>query len=143
MSFICPFLALSSMVQSYVQTLNTPGSVPSINGAWEQYIGREGHTTYQIANAVYFNEMKERLEGRLPCDAKQIREHHTILLEDVMINVFEATVEGKGMSAEQLTKYAEEFQVTLCAYKGYHTGEDPGFSSGGCKARHKGCSLQK
>ncbi|KXJ07710.1 hypothetical protein AC249_AIPGENE19172 [Exaiptasia diaphana] len=99
------------MVKSYVKTLNTPGAVPSISGAWEQYIGREGHTIYQIANAVYFNEMKERLDKRLPCDSRQILDDHTMILQHVMVNVFEVTVESKGMSADQLAKYAEEFQA--------------------------------
>lgn len=105
------FSALASMVETYVQTLNTPGAVPSIAGAWEMFIAQKGDELFNIAKTYYYHEMKDDITWRFPCDSAKIREVNTKVLDHVIKSVF--GTEAKEIPDEKLQKYISELTVII------------------------------
>ena len=101
------------MFQIYVETINTPGAVPSVIGAWEAFIGQKSGEMLTIGNVVYFHEMKERFEGKLPCDSSVIRDYHDMAFAHVKFNVFDEAVESEGISCQYIKESISSFEVSI------------------------------
>ena len=101
------------MVESYVKTLNTPGAVPSIAGAWDMFIAQKGEELLNLAKTFYYHEMKDDINWRFPCDSAKIREVHATVLDQVIKSVFESA-EAKDIPDEKLQQYISDLTVNQC-----------------------------
>ena len=101
--------ALASLVIIYVEALNTPGVVPSVQSAWETFVHTKCTEAKCAAVQVYDKAMStQRVKCKLPCDSDDIRKIQKDAVEKSMV-VFEAeTVEVSALNSE---KYREELKV--------------------------------
>lgn len=110
--FICFFFfliqALAALVNIYVAALNTPGTVPSVQSAWETFVHTKCSEAKLAALQVYENTMTSQLDGVLPCDSDEIRQVQQTAIEESM-RLFQG--ETFGVSATSSEKYLDELTV--------------------------------
>ncbi|XP_067054214.1 guanylate-binding protein 7-like isoform X1 [Acropora muricata] len=98
--------ALASLVNIYVEALNTPGVVPSVQSAWETIIHKTCTEAKRAAVQVYDKAMSTQLvKCKLPCDGDDIRKIQKNAVDKSMA-VFQA--ETVGISAINSAKYLEK-----------------------------------
>ena len=101
--------ALASLVNIYVEALNTPGMVPSVQSAWETFIHKKCTEAKCAAVQVYDKATSTQLDKcQLPCDSDDIRKMQKNAVEESMA-VFQA--ETVGISAINSVKYLEKLMV--------------------------------
>ena len=64
------------MVEFYVQAINSPGVIPNVQNAWENFVEMKCSDTIKGALENYENVMKSKLKGKLPCDNAELRKVH-------------------------------------------------------------------
>ncbi|XP_015750096.1 PREDICTED: guanylate-binding protein 7-like [Acropora digitifera] len=102
-------VALASLVNIYVEALNTPGMVPSVQSAWETFIDKKCTEAKCAAVQVYDKATSTQLvKCKLPCDSDDIRKIQKNAVEESMA-VFQA--ETVGISAINSVKYLEKLMV--------------------------------
>lgn len=102
--------ALAALVNIYVSALNTPGTVPSVQSAWEIFVHTKCTEAKLAALEVYESTMTSELDGLLPCDSDGIRQVQDRAIEDSMRTFQEETV---GVSASSSEKYLDELMESM------------------------------
>lgn len=105
--------ALAALVNIYVSALNTPGTVPSVQSAWETFVHTKCTEAKFAALKVYESVMTSELDGLLPCDSDNIRKVQERAIGESMRIFQEETV---GVSASSSEKYLDELMVRLQHY---------------------------
>ena len=100
--------ALAALINIYVAALNTPGTVPSVQSAWETFVHTKCSEAKLAALQVYESWMKSQLDGVLPCDSDDIRLVQQTAIEEGM-KLFQG--ETFGVSATNSEKYLDELTV--------------------------------
>ena len=90
--------------------MNTPGTVPSIQSAWETFVHTKCSDAKVAAMQVYQSTMStlSDLDGTLPCDSDEIRQVQQTAIEETMERFQAETV---GISAISSQKYLDELVV--------------------------------
>lgn len=110
--------ALATLVEEYVQAVNSPGAVPVVESAWNVFTKTKCTQTLNDAKALYdggIREFKEKV--CLPCDDRKIRNaHQDYLLE--ALTFFETEAEDTAVMArwiyiEELANYTDEAESAL------------------------------
>lgn len=96
------------MVTSYVTALNTPGTVPNVEKAWEVFVSTKCTQVKAAATETYDKTMESELAGKLPCERDIIRQAQLTALEKAL-KLFEE--ETFGISTENIEKYLNELTV--------------------------------
>ncbi|XP_058943961.1 guanylate-binding protein 7-like [Pocillopora verrucosa] len=102
--------ALAALVNIYVSALNTPGTVPSVQSAWETFVHTKCTEAKFAALKVYESVMTSELDGLLPWDSDNIRQVQERAIGESMRIFQEETV---GVSAPSSEKYLDELMVRL------------------------------
>ena len=97
-------------MQLYVEAINTPGVVPSVQSAWDTFVGVKCTEASQAALTIYDSLMKSGLSGRLPCDNDVIRQNHDAAFEKGVAHLEDET---SGLSAVTTEKVMRELTVSL------------------------------
>ncbi|KAM7440027.1 hypothetical protein ABFA07_010670 [Porites harrisoni] len=109
---------LAALVQLYVEAINTPGAVPSVQSAWDTFVGVKCTEASQAALTIYDSLMNSGLSGRLPCDNDVIRQNHDAALEKGVAHLEDET---SGLSAVTTEKVMREltavFDKRLASWK--------------------------
>lgn len=100
--------ALAALINVYVAALNTPGTVPSVQSAWETFVHTKCSEAKVAALQVYQSYMESQLDGVLPCDSDEIRLVQQTAIEESM-RLFQG--ETFGVSATSSEKYLDELTV--------------------------------
>lgn len=100
--------ALAALVNIYVAALNTPGTVPSVQSAWETFVNTKCSEAKLVALQLYESNMTSQLNGALPCDSDDIRQVQQTAIEESM-KIFQA--ETYGVSATSSEKFLDELMV--------------------------------
>ena len=93
-----------------MEAINTPGAVPSLQSAWDTFVGVKCTEASQAALAIYDSLMNSELSGRLPCDNDVIRQNHDAALEKGVAHLEDET---SGLSAVTTEKVMRELTVSL------------------------------
>ena len=101
-------LALATMVTSYVTALNTPGTVPNVQKAWDVFVSSKCTQVKAAAIESYDKTMESEMAGKLPCERDVIRQAQVIAL-DKALKMFEE--ETFGISAANIESYLSELTV--------------------------------
>ena len=96
------------MITSYVTALNTPGTVPNVQKAWDVFVSTKCTQAKLDAVALYDETMKSELSGRLPCQRDIVRQAQLMALDEAMKEFAEKTF---GISAANIEKYLNELTV--------------------------------
>ena len=105
---LCFIQALAALINIYVTALNTPGTVPSVQSAWETFVHTKCSEAKLAALQVYESRMKSQLDGVLPCHSDDIRLIQQTAIEESMKLFQEETF---GVSAISSEKYLDELTV--------------------------------
>ena len=97
-------------MQLYVEAINTPCVVPSVQSAWDTFVGVKCTEASQAALTIYDSLMKSGLSGRLPCDNDVIRQNHDAAFEKGVAHLEDET---SGLSAVTTEKVMRELTVSL------------------------------
>ena len=97
-------------MQLYVEAINTPGVVPSVQSAWDTFVGVKCTEASQAALTIYDSLMNSGLSGRLPCDNDVIRQNHDAAPEKGVAHLEDET---SGLSAVTTEKVMRELTVSL------------------------------
>jgi len=101
-------LALATMVTSYVAALNTPGTVPNVQKAWDVFVSTKCNQVKAAAIESYDKTMESEMAGKLPCERDVIRQAQAIALENAL-KLFEE--ETFGISTANIENYLSELTV--------------------------------
>ena len=102
--------ALAALVRHYIEALNTPGTVPNIQNAWDIFVTTKCTEAKDSALKCYSDKMTEHLDGKLPCDDEEIVHRHDTTLQEAQ-GQFEEKVYGiKAISVE---KYLVSLGVSI------------------------------
>ena len=101
-------LALATMVTSYVTALNTPGTVPNVQKAWDVFVSTKCTQVKAAAIESYDKTMESEMAGKLPCERDVIRQAQAIALENAL-KLFEE--ETFGISTAHIENYLSELTV--------------------------------
>ncbi|XP_078366228.1 guanylate-binding protein 7-like isoform X2 [Oculina patagonica] len=102
--------ALAVLVKIYVDALNTPGTVPSVQSAWETFLHTKGSEAKLAALQVYESTMTSQLDGVLPCDSDNIRQVQQTAIGEGMKLFQEETF---GVSATSIENYLAELMESM------------------------------
>ena len=70
------------MVNYYVKAINTPGVIPNVQRAWDQFVETKCSDAIKNAVATYDALLKAQLSGELPCDSTRIRMCHDVAFQE-------------------------------------------------------------
>ena len=96
------------MVTSYVRALNTPGTVPNVQNAWDVFVSTKCTEAKSAAVEEYEKAMEIEMSGKLPCERDVVRHAQLTALEQAL-KVFEE--ETFGLSTANIEKYLNELTV--------------------------------
>ncbi|XP_022790076.1 stress response protein NST1-like [Stylophora pistillata] len=102
--------ALAALVNIYVSALNTPGTVPSVQSAWEIFVHTKCTEAKLAALQVYKSTITSELDGLLPCDSDKIRQVQERAIEEGT-KIFQE--ETAGVSASSSEKYLDELMESM------------------------------
>ena len=69
-------------MELYVQAINTPGMVPNVQNAWDQFVETKCSDAMKDALNAYRATMVLQLKDKLPCDNDLLRTGHALALEN-------------------------------------------------------------
>ena len=101
------------MVTSYVTALNTPGTVPNVQNAWDVFVSTKCSQAKTAAVEEYDKEMEMEMSGKLPCERDIVRQAQLVALERAL-KLFEE--ETFGISTANIDKYLNELTVSGISY---------------------------
>lgn len=96
------------MVTSYVTALNTPGTVPNVQKAWDVFVSTKCTQAKSDAVAVYDEAMRSEMSGRMPCERDIVRQAQLMALDETLKLFEEKTF---GISTANIEKYLNELTV--------------------------------
>ena len=96
------------MVTLYVDSINTPGTIPNVQCAWDTFVQTKCLDSRQVSQEKYGELMKSLLSGKLPCDNDELRKcHNTALEESEALFMVETT----GISTNTVERHMRELKV--------------------------------
>lgn len=101
------------MVTSYITALNTPGTVPNVQNAWDVFVSTKCTQAKTAAVEEYDKEMEMEMSGKLPCERDIIRQAQLAALKRAL-KVFEE--ETFGISTANIEKYLNELTVSRISF---------------------------
>ena len=96
------------MVRHYVDAINTPGMVPNVQTAWENFVMTKCSEACQASRKLYKEAMTANLSGKLPCDNDVIRKKHEMALQKGLALFDDETF---GIAATTTKVYMTELMV--------------------------------
>ena len=111
--FFWKIIALAALVNIYVSALNTRGTVPNVQSAWETFVHTKCSEAKLAALKAYKSVMASELDDLLPCDSDNIRQVQERATGESMRIFKEETV---GVSVSSSVKYLDELVVRLQHY---------------------------
>ena len=99
---------LAALIRHYVDAINTPDMIPSVQTAWENFVMSKCSEARQASLGLYKEMMEAELSGKLPCDNDVIREKHEMALQKGLALFEEETF---GIAATTTRKDLEELMV--------------------------------
>lgn len=97
----CIFTALAVIAGHYVEALNTPGTVPNIQKAWDMFVTTKCTEAQVSTFKLYSENMTEHLDGKLPCDDEEIAHRHDTALQQAQQKLEEEVYRMKSASVEK------------------------------------------
>lgn len=95
-------IGLAALVNHYVKALSTPGAIPNVQRAWNQFVETKCSDPIKNAVATYDALLKAQLSGELPCDSSRIRVSHDVAFQECedqymadIVSISSTTVEIK------------------------------------------------
>jgi hypothetical protein len=107
--FAC-FTALAALVQLFVEALNTPGTVPNVQNAWDTFVHTKCTEVLAASLNTYKEEMTSRVKHQTPCEAEVIRSAHLESV-DACFEMFRQ--ETFTLSIKSVDKYLKELKVSF------------------------------
>jgi len=102
------FSGLAALVQLYVQAINSPGTIPNVQSAWDASVEMKSFEAIKEAVEIYEAEMASQLKDKLPCNNQVLRRSHQIAFENSE-GYFMA--ETAGISTNTTEKYLDKLKV--------------------------------
>lgn len=102
--------ALATMVTSYVTALNTPGTVPNVQKAWDVFVSTKCTQAKSEAIVAYDETMRSEMSGRMPCERDIVRQAQIISLDKALKLFEEKTF---GISTVNIEKYLSELTAYM------------------------------
>lgn len=99
---------LAVLVQLYVQAINTPGMVPNVQNAWDQFVEVKCSDAMKDALNAYDTTMSLQLKDKLPCDNDRLRNGHGMALEDSEAHFMADTA---GISTNTIETFLKNLKV--------------------------------
>ena len=96
------------MVSPYVKDINSPGTIPKVQTAWETSVMTKYSEVRQASFHLYKETMKAELSGKLPCGNDVIRKKHDMALQKGIALLEKETF---GIAATTTGKYLKEMMV--------------------------------
>ena len=100
--------ALATLVEVYVDALNTPGAVPNIGNAWDVFVRSKCSRATMNALQTYKEKIEAQLKNALPCQSDQVREAHRLAFA-ACLEAFKW--ETNSISVKNMEKYLKELTV--------------------------------
>lgn len=97
------------MVTSYVTALNTPGTVPNVQKAWDVFVSSKCTQAKSDAAAAYDETMRCEMSGKMPCEGDVVRQAQLMALDKALKLFEEKTF---GISVANMEKYLNELTVS-------------------------------
>ena len=98
------------MVILYVDAMNTPGTIPNVQTAWDLFVQIKCSDAKKVSQQKYSELMNSLLpHGKLPCDNAEIRMCHNSALEETESLFMEETT---GISTNTVEKQMRQLKVT-------------------------------
>jgi hypothetical protein len=107
--FVCS-VALAALVQLFVEALNTPGTVPNVQDAWDTFVHNKCTEVVNDVLKKYQEEMTSRVEDKIPCEADVIRSEHNIAMDACLEMLRQQTF---TLSSKSVDKYLTVFMVRI------------------------------
>ncbi|XP_031575015.1 guanylate-binding protein 2-like [Actinia tenebrosa] len=99
--------ALAALIQLFVEALNTPGTVPNVENAWDTFVHNKCTEVLAAALAAYKQEMTSQMKEKIPCEADVIRAAHLKAM-DAGFETFRK--ETFTLSIKSVDKYLKELK---------------------------------
>lgn len=120
------------MVNYYVKAINTPGAIPNVQRAWDQFVETKCSDAIKNAVATYDALLKAQLSGELPCDSTRIRMCHDVAFQESedqfmadIVSISSNTVEMKMRELKVRRHWAISRR---CLFTSYQVVKPSGFS---------------
>ena len=97
------------MVTLYVDAINTPGTIPNVQVAWDMFVQVKCSDAKKVSQQKYSELMTSLLSEKLPCDNAEIRMCHNYALEETESLFMEETT---GISTNTVEKEMRQLKVT-------------------------------
>ncbi|PFX16734.1 Guanylate-binding protein 6 [Stylophora pistillata] len=101
---------LAALVQLYVQSINTPGMVPNVQNAWDQFVETKCADAMKDALNAYRATMVLQLKDKLPCDNDRLRTGHALALENSEAHFMTDT---KRISTNTIERFLKNLKESL------------------------------
>ncbi|XP_078366399.1 guanylate-binding protein 6-like isoform X2 [Oculina patagonica] len=101
---------LATLVQLYVQAINTPGIIPNVQNAWDTFVETKCSAAITDALDAYDVTMASQLKSKLPCENDQLRISHGMALESSEGHFMAETA---GISTKTTEKYLKKLKESL------------------------------
>lgn len=101
---------LAVLVQLYVQAINTPGMVPNVQNAWDQFVEVKCSDAMKDALNAYDTTMSLQLKDKLPCDNDRLRNGHGMALENSEAHFMADTA---GISTNTIETFLKNLKESL------------------------------
>ncbi|XP_022804568.1 guanylate-binding protein 6-like isoform X2 [Stylophora pistillata] len=105
---------LAALVELYVQAINTPGMVPNVQNAWDQFLETKCSDAMKYALDAYEATMALQLKDKLPCDNDRLRNNHAMVLENSEAHL---KMEMLREMQEEIKKFREQMDNDLRAHR--------------------------
>ena len=99
---------LAALVQLYVHAINTPGVIPNVQSAWDQFVETKCSDAIKDALNAYEATMSSQLKDKLPCDNDRLRGGHAMALENSEAHFLADTA---GISTNTIEKFLKRLKV--------------------------------
>ena len=103
-------LGLAELVIHYIEAINSPGMIPNVQTAWENFVMTKCSEACQASFQLYKETITAELSGKLPCDRDVIRQEHEMALQKGLA-LFED--ETFGIAATTTEKYRRGMMVGI------------------------------
>lgn len=102
--------ALAVIVRHYVEALNTPGTVPNIQSAWDVFVTTKCTEAQASTFKFYSEKMTKHFDSKLPGDDDEITHRHDIALQEAQKKFGEKVY---GIKATSVEKYLRALMVSI------------------------------
>ena len=102
------YSGLAALVELYVQAINSPGTIPNVQNAWDAFVEMKSSEAIGKALEVYETAMASQLKDKLPCDNDKLRMSHQMAFKNSEACFMAETA---GISTNTTEKYLIKLKV--------------------------------